>query len=114
MNMEPLPIPLTKSKNGDKSDKYCVKNKFRRNPISEYSDLCEFKIAVFLVMGSQISFCCLYETSKNLEVSGTLFSGAKIQCFCTLVCSEALLKLDTFSIEVVSTTSDHLKSLFWV
>ena len=44
----------------------------------------------------------------TLEASGTLTSGAKIQHLHTLVYGEALRQLDTLSIEVGSTTTDHL------
>ena len=42
VQVEPLPIPLIKIKNDEKSDKYFVNIKFRRNPRSEKSDLYEF------------------------------------------------------------------------
>ena len=38
---------LIKSKNDEKSEKYCVKIKFHRDPTSAKSDLCEFKMALF-------------------------------------------------------------------
>ena len=47
MHVEPSPIPLIKSKNADKWDKYFVQIKFRRNTISAKSDLYELKTAWF-------------------------------------------------------------------
>ena len=45
--MEPPPIKFIKSKNNDKSDKYSVKIKLRRDHTSEKLDLYSFKIALF-------------------------------------------------------------------
>ena len=45
--MYPPPIPLNKSNNDEKLDKYCVEIKLRRDPTSENSDLFEFKMEFF-------------------------------------------------------------------
>ena len=50
----------------------------------------------------------------NLEASGTFSAGAKIQYLCTLICGEVLLQLDTLFSDVVSTTSEHLRSIILV
>ena len=47
VNMDPPLIPLIKSKNDEKLDKYFVKIKLRRYLTSEKLDLYEFKMAVF-------------------------------------------------------------------
>ena len=47
MHVDPTPIPLIKSNNGDKPDKYFIKIKLCRDPTSEKSDLYEFKMALF-------------------------------------------------------------------
>ena len=47
VHVEPPPIPLIKSNNGDKSDKYCVKVKLCRDPTSQILDLYEFKMVLF-------------------------------------------------------------------
>ena len=44
-----------------------------------------------------------------IEASGTLAAGAKIQYLRTKVRGEALRQIETFSVEVGSTTSEHLK-----
>ena len=43
----PPSITLIKSKINEKSDTYFVNIKFRRDPMSEKSDLYEFKMALF-------------------------------------------------------------------
>ena len=45
-------IPLIKSNNDDKLDKYCVKIKLRRYPTSEKSYLYECKMALFYNAGT--------------------------------------------------------------
>ena len=47
----------------------------------------------------------------NIESSGTLNSGANIQCFCTLVRGEELRQFYTFSDEVGSATPENLTSI---
>ena len=45
----------------------------------------------------------------NIKASVTLVASAKIQKLCTLVRGEVLRQFDTFSDEVVSISSEHLK-----
>ena len=45
----------------------------------------------------------------TLDESGMLAANAKVQYLHTLVCGKVLLQLDTLSVEVGSTTTDHLK-----
>ena len=47
IHVEPPSIILIKSRNNEKSEDDCVKNKFRRDPTSEKSYLYEFKMALF-------------------------------------------------------------------
>ena len=47
MHVEPNPILLIKSKNGDKLDKYYVKIKSNRDPTSKKSNIYGFKTALF-------------------------------------------------------------------
>ena len=46
-NVYPPLIPLVKENHDDKSGKYFVKIKLRRDPTSSTSDLYEFKISLF-------------------------------------------------------------------
>ena len=55
-----------------------------------------------------LSFIRNFKTT--LKASGTLTTGADIQYICILLCGKALRQIDTFSAEVLSTTSEHLKS----
>ena len=57
------PIPVIKSQNDAKAEKYCVEIKLRRYPTSEKSDLHKFKISLF-DNGESEEFCCSCETSK--------------------------------------------------
>ena len=47
IHVEPTHIALIKINNNEKLGKDCVKNKLRRDPTSEKSDLYEFKMALF-------------------------------------------------------------------
>ena len=47
LHMEPPPTPLIKIKHNDKSENDFVKIKLHRYPMSENSDLYEFKMALF-------------------------------------------------------------------
>ena len=62
LHVEPPLISLIKIKWDDKLDKYFVKIKFHRYPISERLDLYELKMALF--GNSELEdFCCLFVTS---------------------------------------------------
>ena len=47
VHIDPPLIPLKKSKNNEKPDKYFIKIELRRNPTSETFDLYEFKLSLF-------------------------------------------------------------------
>ena len=49
----------------------------------------------------------------TLKASGTLAAGANIQYICTLVHGEELRQLDTFAVEVVFTTTEHLNPIIF-
>ena len=44
----------------------------------------------------------------TLEASGTLTDGANVPYVCMLVRGKAVYQLEIFSVEVVSTTTEHL------
>ena len=76
--MEPPPIPLIKSNNSDKLDKYFVKIKVPWDPMSENSDLYEFKMELFDNGDPEDLLFFVNNFNKTLEASGTLGYGAKI------------------------------------
>ena len=47
MHVFPPLIQIIKSKNNNKSDKYCVEIKLRRDPTLAKSDISELKMALF-------------------------------------------------------------------
>ena len=51
---------------------------------------------------------------RTLEASGTLTDGANIQYLCMLVRGKVICQIDMCSDEMVSTTSEHLKSTILV
>ena len=109
MHVEPPLIPLTKINNDEKSDKYCVKIKFRRYHTSEKSDLHEFKMALFDNGDPDEFLFFVRNFQMALKASVMLTASANIQYLCMLVCGEALRQLDMLSFEVVGTTSENLK-----
>ena len=78
VHVDPPPIPLIKSKNNNKLDKYCVEIKFRRGPTSENSDLYEFIMALFDNGKPEEFLLFVRNFSMTLEASGTLAAGANI------------------------------------
>ena len=55
--MEPPLIPLMKKKNNEKLGKYCVKIKFRSDPISQHFDLYESQWTCLITAISRSSCC---------------------------------------------------------
>ena len=104
MQVYPPPIILCKSKNNEKSDKDCVKNKLHRYLTSEKLDFYELKIA--LSDNDETKEFLLFVRSFQMtpEASGRLAAGAKIQYYCSLERGEALNQVETLSDEVGSTT----------
>ena len=111
MHVEPPPVPLIKGKNNDKSDKYFVKFKFRRNPTSKKSDPYEFKMALFDNGYPEYFLLFIQNFNMTLKESGMLKPGANIQSLRTLVCEEALYQFDMFYDEVGSDNLENLKSI---
>ena len=57
LHMETPPIPLIKIKIDEKLDNFFVRVKFCRYPMSQKSDLYEFKMNLF-VRGDPVESCC--------------------------------------------------------
>ena len=76
-------------------------------------DLYEFKMALFENGDPEEFLLIVGNFQISLKASGTLASGANIQYLGTLVRGKALRHLDTFSGELVSTTSENLKSIIF-
>ena len=108
MHVDPPLISLFKSKNDTKLDKYCVKNKFHRDPTSEKLDLCEFKIVLFYYGETDELFLFVQNLQKTFGVSVILAVVVKNWCIFTLVRGEALQQIDTLYVQVGRTTTIHL------
>ena len=78
LHVETPPIPLIKSKNDGKLDKYSGKVKLRRDPTPEKSDLYEFKMALFDNGKPEKLLLCIRNFNMTLETSGTLKYCMKI------------------------------------
>ena len=104
-------ITLIKSKNNAKSDKDSVKNKFRRDPTSEKSNLYEYKTAFFDNGYPEVFLLFVRKFHITLEALGVLTVRAKIQYLCNLLCGIALSQLDTLYVEVGSTTMTQLNHI---
>ena len=87
------------------------KNKLCRDPQPEKSDLHEFKMALFDNSKSEEFLLFLRNFQMMIKAPGALASSATIQHFCTLLRGEALRKLDTFFVEVVSITTTNLNHI---
>ena len=109
VNMGPPPIPLIKSKNDTKSDKYCAEIKLCRDQTSENSDLYEFKMSFFDNCDMEEFLLFISNSNMNLEASGVIVDSTKIHHLCTLVHGEVLRQFDTLYADVGSTTSENLK-----
>ena len=83
--MDPPLIPLIKSENYEKSDKYCVKIKLLRDPTSQKSDLHELKMAFFDNGEPEEFLLFIRNFNMNLEASGMLVDIAKIQHLRTIL-----------------------------
>ena len=67
--------------------------------------LYEYKIALFDNGEPEELFLFIHNFHMNLETSGTLTAGAKIQYICMLVRVKALSQLGKLSVEVVILTT---------
>ena len=114
MHMKSPRILRIKSMNNDRSDKYCVQIKLRRDMMSQNSDLYENKMALFDNGDPEEFLLFIRNFNMFLKKSGKLTARANIQYLCTLVCGKALRQFDTFSDEVGSTTPENLTSIILV
>ena len=78
MHVDPPPMPLIKSKNDEKPDKYFVNIKLRRYPTPEKSDLYELKMSLFDKGDTEEFLLFIRNFQMTLEASGKLTTGAKI------------------------------------
>ena len=102
--MDPPPTPLIKGKHNDKSDKYFVNIKLRRDTTSERSGLYEFKMALFDNENPEYFLLFVGNFNMNLEASGIIYTSLKAQYIRTLVHGEELCQFDTMSSDIESTT----------
>ena len=79
------------------------------NLTSEKSYLYEFKITLFDDGDPEEFLLFVQNFQITLEVLWKLSAGVKIQYICTIVRGEALHQLEMLYVEVVNTTSKHLK-----
>ena len=107
---QPL-ISLIKSKNDQKSDKYCVKIKFCRYPMSQESELYEFKMSLFDNGDPEELLLFISNVHMILKASVTIAAVKNIQYLLTLVCGYALRHFGKFSTEVRITTQEILTSM---
>ena len=66
------PIPLIKENNNGNSDKYFVKIKLRREPMSTTSDRYEFKMSLFDNGNPEEILLFVHNFNTTLAASGTL------------------------------------------
>ena len=86
VHMEPPLTPPDKSKHGDRLDRNFVNIKLRRDPMSENSDLYEFKMALF-DNGDPGQFLLFVRNFNiNPEASGTLKTAAKVKYRSIIIC----------------------------
>ena len=104
VHVEPPSIPLIKINKDDKSDKYFVEIKLRRDPTPEKLDLYKFKIALFDNGDTQEFLLFVCKCNMAIKALGMLNAGAKIQYICNMVSGEALRQFDALSAEVKSTS----------
>ena len=111
MHVEPPLIPLVKIMNKYKLEKYFVKIKFRRDPMSQKSDLYKLKMDLFDNGDAEEFLLFIRNFNMNPEASRTLRSDAKTQYLCTMISGEALHQFDTLSAEVGIVTPEKLTSI---
>ena len=107
------PYPLIKSINNAKLENDCVKIKLRSDPMSEKLDPYEFKMSLFDNNDPKEFLLFLQNFQMTLESSGDISASAKIQYLHTLLRGKVLHQLDTFSVEMVSTTTTHLNYIIF-
>ena len=78
VQVEPPPIPLVKSNNYEKLEKYCVGIKLRRNLTSQKLELYKFKMALFDNGKLEELLLFIRNFNMTLEASVTLVDSANI------------------------------------
>ena len=81
---------------------------------STHSVLYELKTYLFYNSNLDEFLLFIRNFKITIKASRTIAAGAKIYFLCMLVRGEELRQIDTFYLEVGSTTPKHLNSLFWV
>ena len=81
IRVEPLPIPLIKSKHNYKLEKYFIKIKLCRGPTSSLLGLYEFKMALFDNGETEELLLLVWNFNMTFSSSGTLATGAKFNIF---------------------------------
>ena len=79
--------------------------------MSEKPDLYEFKMALFDNGELEKFFLFIRNFQMTLEVLITLADSEKINYLCMQLCGKTSLQLDTLSVEVISTTIEHLNHI---
>ena len=108
VHMGPPPIPLIKSNNIDKSNKYFVKTKFLGDLRSENSNFDEFKMTLFDTGKCERFLLLIRNFIMTLEASGLFGDGTNIQYLDTMLHGEVLRQFEMFSAEVGSATPESL------
>ena len=111
-HVDPPQITIIKSNHNGKSDKYSVKLKLRRDPMSSMSDLYEFKMSLLENDEPEKFLFFVRNFNTTLVASGALEAGAKHQYFCTLVCREALRQFYLWSDDVEVTQTLNIDYIF--
>ena len=99
-HVDPPPISLIKSKHDDNLNNDFVKQQLRRDPISEKSDLCEFKMTLFGNGNLEELLLFVCNSSMTIEDSVTMEPSAKSQLLSTLGRGEALCHFYLLSSDV--------------
>ena len=85
VHVDPLPIPLIKSKNNEKYGRDSVNIKLCKDPRSEKLYLYELKIALFDNVNPGEFLLFIWNLNMTLEASESVKAGAKSQYLHTLV-----------------------------
>ena len=79
--------------------------------MSEKLDFYKLKMSFFDHVDPEEFLLFISNFQMTLKEQGTIAVGVNIQYICTIVRGKSLRQLGTLSVEVVSTTSKHLKSI---
>ena len=103
MHVGPPLIPRIKSKSDGKSEKYSVKLKLHRDPISGTSHFFELKISLFGNGEMEYFLWFVHKFNMTIAASRKLQTGAKDQYLCILVHGESLCQFYLLSADMEST-----------